>query len=148
MRYRADLEPVLKGMTFTLPGGSTLGIVGRTGAGKSTCLQALFRMCEIDSGSVSIDGVDISMLGLHTLRKRLAIIPQDPIGFTGSVRFNLDPFNEHDDAAVWHELEQVQLKDFFMAKEEGLQYQLSAGGDNISVGQRQLLCSARAFLRG
>eukprot|EP00931_Biecheleriopsis_adriatica_P003833 TRINITY_DN105594_c0_g1_i1.p1 TRINITY_DN105594_c0_g1~~TRINITY_DN105594_c0_g1_i1.p1 ORF type:complete len:1434 (-),score=269.24 TRINITY_DN105594_c0_g1_i1:143-4297(-) len=148
MRYRPDLDPVLKGMTFTIPGGSSLGIVGRTGAGKSTSLQALFRMCELDSGSVKIDGIDISGIGLHQLRRNLAIIPQDPVGFTGSVRFNLDPFGEHSDEAMWMELQKVQLQEFFQAKAEGLDYQLSAGGENLSVGQRQLLCSARAFLRG
>jgi len=148
MRYRPELDPVLRGMTFTLSGGSSLGIVGRTGAGKSSCLQALFRMCPLDSGKVYIDGVDISKIGLHTLRKRLAIIPQDPVGFTGSVRFNLDPFNERDDESIWRDLAKVQMKSFFEAKDEGLNYQLAAGGENLSVGQRQLLCAARAFLRG
>jgi len=148
MRYREDLDPVLKGMSFVIPGGTSVGVVGRTGAGKSSCLQALFRMCTLDSGTVSIDGVDISKVGLHTLRKRLAIIPQDPCGFTGTVRFNLDPFGERDDAAIWADLAKVQLKTLFESKEDKLGYQLTAGGENLSVGQRQLLCAARAFLRG
>jgi len=148
MRYRTDLDPVLKGMTFRIPGGTSLGIVGRTGAGKTSSLEALFRTRELDSGAVYIDGIDISTMGLHSLRRGLAIIPQDPVGFTGSVRFNLDPFAEHEDDAIWNELQKVQLQSFFESKSEGLDYQLSAGGENLSVGQRQLLCSARAFLRG
>jgi len=148
MSYRADLAPVLQGISFLIPGGTSIGIVGRTGEGKSTVLQALFRMCELQSGVVSIDGMDISKLGLHTLRSSLAIIPQDPVGFTGSVRFNLDPFQDHTDDEIMAELAKVQLRAFVEAKGEGLDYQLSAGGDNLSVGQRQLLCAARAFLRG
>merc|ERR1711970_956110 len=104
MRYGPDLQPVLKGMSFLIPGGSSIGVVGRTGAGKSSVIQALFRMCELDSGSIYIDGKDVSEMGLHTLRRSLAIIPQDPVGFTGSVRFNLDPFQERSDGAIEMEL--------------------------------------------
>merc|ERR1719277_995622 len=117
MRYRADLPTVLNGISFTVPGGTSVGVVGRTGAGKSSLLQALFRMCQLDSGRILIDGVDISTLGLHTLRKRLAIIPQDPIGFTGSMRFNLDPFNERREEELWAKLGEVQLEQFVKAKE-------------------------------
>merc|ERR1711860_168581 len=110
-------EPVLKGMSFVIPGGTSVGIVGRTGAGKSSILQALFRMCELDSGTVSIDGRDVSSLGLHALRGNLAIIPQDPVGFTGSIRFNLDPFAEHLEEELVAELKKVQLWSFVEGKE-------------------------------
>jgi len=147
MRYRADLPTVLNEISFTIPGGTSVGVVGRTGAGKSSLLQALFRMCPLDNGSICIDGVNIWTLGLHTLRRRLAIIPQDPVGFTGSLRFNLDPFNEHSDEAIRGELAKVQLSAFVASREEGLDFHLTAGGENLSVGQRQLVCAARAFLR-
>ncbi|CAE7257132.1 abcC12 [Symbiodinium natans] len=148
MRYRPELPTVLKGLTFSIPGGSSLGVVGRTGAGKSSLLQALFRMCPIESGTIHLYGKDVSGLGLHTLRKALAIIPQDPVGFTGTVRFNLDPFMQNDDTRIWGELEKVQLKAHFEAKAEGLGFMVTAGGENLSVGQRQLLCCARALIRG
>mmetsp|Transcript_87634 Transcript_87634/g.268147 ORF Transcript_87634/g.268147 Transcript_87634/m.268147 type:complete len:600 (-) Transcript_87634:11-1810(-) len=147
MRYRSDLPLVLNGISFTVPGGTSLGVVGRTGAGKSSLLQALFRMCELESGRIVIDGTDISSLGLHTLRRHLAIIPQDPVGFTGSVRVNLDPFSERQETELWARLKEVQLAEFIGSKEEGLDFQLSAGGENLSVGQMQLICAARAFLR-
>lgn len=148
MRYREGTPLVLKGLSFEIPGGSSLGIVGRTGAGKSSLLQVLFRMCPLESGAVYLDGHDTSKMGLHTLRKSLAIIPQDPVGFTGTVRFNLDPFNQHTDDAIWQELEKVQLKSYFEGQEGQLQFLVAAGGENLSVGQRQLLCCARALIRG
>lgn len=147
MRYRDGLPTVLNGISFKIAGGTSVGVVGRTGAGKSSLLQALFRMCPLDAGTVRIDGVDVSAVGLHTLRRRLAIIPQDPVGFTGSFRFNLDPFYEHSDNDIKAELENVQLLEFVSSQEEGLAYHLTAGGENLSVGQRQLMCAARAFLR-
>lgn len=146
MRYRSSLSSVLNGISFTVPGGTSVGVVGRTGAGKSSLLQALFRMCPLDSGVIRIDGEDIWKMGLHTLRRRLAIIPQDPVGFTGTLRFNLDPFGDHSDAELMAELKKVQLKEFVDAQQGGLDYHLSAGGENLSVGQRQLACAARAFL--
>jgi len=148
MRYREDLPRVLNGISFTIPGGTSLGVVGRTGAGKSSLLQAIFRMCPFEGGSIRIDGVDISSLGLHSMRRRLAIIPQDPIGFTGTLRFNLDPFQECRDEDLWQKLASVHLEDFIKSKNEGLDFHLTAGGENLSVGQRQLVCAARAFLRG
>lgn len=148
MRYRPDLPRVLNGISFTIPGGTSVGIVGRTGAGKSSILHALFNFGSLEGGRICIDNVDIGSLGLHTLRRRLAIIPQDPVGFTGTLRFNLDPFNEHADSKLWRELEKVQMESFFRSKPEGLDFCLSSGGENLSVGQRQLVCVARAFLRG
>ena len=118
------------------------------GAGKSSLLQVLFRMSPLEAGAVYLDGHDTSQMGLHTLRKSLAIIPQDPVGFTGTVRFNLDPFNQHTDDAIWQELEKVQLKTYFEAQDGQLLFQVAAGGENLSVGQRQLLCCARALIRG
>jgi len=147
MRYRTDLPTVLNGITFEILGGTSVGVIGRTGAGKSSLLQALFRMCPLDAGTIRIDGEDISQIGLHTLRRRLAIIPQDPVGFTGSLRMNLDPFGEHTDEVVLAQLAKVQLMDFVRSNEEGLDYHLAVGGENLSVGQRQLVCAARAFLR-
>jgi len=113
----------------------------------SSLLQALFRMCSLDSGRILIDRVDICTLGLHTLRKRLAIIPQDPVGFTGTLRFNLDPFKEKQESELWDKLEEVQLAEFVRSKEQGLDFDLTAGGENLSVGQMQLVCAARALLR-
>jgi len=148
MRYREALPLSLNGISFKVPGGTSVGVVGRTGAGKSTITQTLFRLSEIESGTISIDGVNIASLGLHKLRKALAIIPQDPLGFTGSLRFNLDPFDEKQDDELWAELDKVQMGDFFRNQDESLSYKLTAGGENLSVGQRQLVCAARAFLRG
>lgn len=105
-------------------------------------------MSPLEAGAVYLDGHDTSQMGLHTLRKSLAIIPQDPVGFTGTVRFNLDPFNQHTDDAIWQELEKVQLKTYFEAQDGQLLFQVAAGGENLSVGQRQLLCCARALIRG
>jgi len=147
MRYREDLPTVLNNISFVVPGGSSLGVVGRTGAGKSSLLQALFRMCTLEAGKVVIDGIDTSTIGIHTLRRRLAIIPQDPVGFTGFLRFNLDPFRERTDDELWEKLSEVQLAEFFRSKDEGLNFMLAAGGENLSVGQMQLVCAARAFLR-
>jgi ABC-type multidrug transport system fused ATPase/permease subunit len=148
MRYRDDLPRVLNGISFTIPGGTSVGVVGRTGAGKSSLIQALFRMSPLEGGEICIDGVDIWSLGLHTMRRRLAIIPQDPVGFSGSFRFNLDPFQECSDDALWEQLGRVQLDAFVRSKPEGLDFHLTSGGENLSVGQRQLACVARAFVRG
>jgi ATP-binding cassette subfamily C (CFTR/MRP) protein 1 len=147
MRYRPGLDLVLKGVKCQIKGGETVGIVGRTGAGKSSLTVALFRLVESASGSIVIDGEDISKMGLHDLRKKLTIIPQDPVLFSGSLRMNLDPFEEHSDEALWHALELSHLKEFVSGLENGLDYEISEAGENVSVGQRQLVCLARALLR-
>ncbi|XP_076297622.1 multidrug-Resistance like Protein 1 isoform X1 [Lasioglossum baleicum] len=147
VRYREGLDLVLRGVTFSVKEGEKVGIVGRTGAGKSSLTLALFRILEAAEGRISIDGVDISKLGLHDLRSRLTIIPQDPILFSGTLRMNLDPFNNHTDDEVWRALEHAHLKSFVGNLATGLMHEVTEGGDNLSIGQRQLICLARALLR-
>ncbi|XP_078036751.1 multidrug-Resistance like Protein 1 isoform X5 [Augochlora pura] len=147
VRYRQGLDLVLRGLSFSVKGGEKVGIVGRTGAGKSSLTLALFRILEAAEGQITIDGVDISKLGLHDLRSRLTIIPQDPILFSGTLRMNLDPFNNHTDEEVWTALEHAHLKSFVQNLASGLLHEVTEGGDNLSIGQRQLICLARALLR-
>ncbi|KAI1317835.1 Multidrug resistance-associated protein 1 [Mortierella claussenii] len=179
-RYREGLDLVLKNISFEVKSGERVGIVGRTGAGKSTLTLVLFRMIEaadsfwakasnpsavevtgetdVDThspgmeheepqGRILIDGVDISTLGLVDLRQALAIIPQDPVLFAGSVRDNLDPFLEHSDHLLWEALERAHLKDHIQQLPGGLSFQVAQSGENFSVGQRSLICLARALLR-
>ncbi|KAF9434448.1 hypothetical protein BGZ76_008001 [Entomortierella beljakovae] len=145
-RYREGLDLVLKDVTATINGGERVGIVGRTGAGKSSVTLALFRIIEAAEGSIVIDGIDISTLGLQELRSHLAIIPQDPFLFGGSVRANLDPFNKHTDAEIWRALESASLKTYIQTLPEGISATISNGGENMSLGQRQLMSLARAML--
>jgi len=147
IRYRQGLPLVLHGISLSIKGGERIGIVGRTGAGKSSLMVALFRIVEAASGSISIDGVDISTLGLDALRSKLAIIPQDPVLFSGTIRSNLDPFNQYSDEQLWTVLEKAHLKDAFAALDNGLQEPVADNGENFSVGQRCQLCLARAMLR-
>lgn len=148
LTYRhSETSPlVLKGLSAVIGSGEKIGIVGRTGAGKSSLASALFRLAE-PNGSIKIDDVEVLILGLHDLRRHLSIIPQDPVLFTGTVRYNLDPFGSYDDGEIWRSLEQVQLKWSIELLDEGLEAVVTEGGSNFSVGQRQLFCLARALLR-
>jgi len=135
MRYREDLPLVLKGINLTFKPGEKVGIVGRTGAGKSSIMQALFRLVEPSSGSIVIDGIDTSTIGLADLRSRLAIIPQDPVLFSGTVRYNLDPFDQYDDSSLWDCLGRCgDLGSFISSQAEKLEYPVAENGENFSVG--------------
>uniref|UniRef100_A0A914X2S6 ABC-type glutathione-S-conjugate transporter n=1 Tax=Plectus sambesii TaxID=2011161 RepID=A0A914X2S6_9BILA len=147
LRYRSDTDLVLKQVSVEINGGEKVGIVGRTGAGKSSLTLALFRIVESAEGSIEIDGVDIASIGLHDLRNSLTIIPQDPVLFSGSLRMNLDPFGNYSDSELWTALERAHLKPFALESADKLNQIISEGGGNLSVGQRQLLCLARALLR-
>ncbi|CAG5118189.1 unnamed protein product [Candidula unifasciata] len=146
-RYRPDLDLVLKNVSCHITDGEKIGIVGRTGAGKSSMSMALFRMIESAGGSIIIDGVNIADIGLHDLRSRLTIIPQDPVLFSGTLRFNIDPFGTHSDDEIWTTLEYAKLKSFVAELPGGLSYLCEEGGQNLSVGQRQLICMTRSLLR-
>ncbi|KAM9843269.1 multidrug resistance-associated protein 1 [Aulostomus maculatus] len=147
LRYRHDLDLAIRNITIKINGGEKVGIVGRTGAGKSSLTLGLFRIIEAAEGHIFIDGVDIAKLGLHELRSRITIIPQDPVLFSGSLRMNLDPFDSYSDEEVWRALELSHLKSFVSGLPDKLSHECSEGGENLSVGQRQLLCLARALLR-
>ncbi|NXW59282.1 MRP3 protein, partial [Eurystomus gularis] len=147
VRYRKGLDLVLKDLNLQVHGGEKIGIVGRTGAGKSSMTLCLFRILEAVKGEIKIDGVNISEIGLHDLRSRLTIIPQDPVLFSGTLRMNLDPFNKYSDEEIWKALELSHLKRFVSSQPSMLDYECSEGGENLSVGQRQLVCLARALLR-
>ncbi|GAB4844225.1 ATP-binding cassette sub- C member 9 [Ancistrocladus abbreviatus] len=147
IRYADHLPCVLKNITCTLPGRKKIGVVGRTGSGKSTLIQALFRIVEPTEGSIIIDEVDICKIGLHDLRSRLSIIPQDPTMFDGTVRGNLDPLQQYSDGEIWEALDKCQLGDLVHAKEGRLESTVVENGENWSVGQRQLFCLGRALLK-
>jgi ABC-type multidrug transport system fused ATPase/permease subunit len=164
--YAPDLPPVLKGLTFRVSGNQRIGVVGRTGAGKSSLTLALFRFLEARQGSIHVDGLDISKIKLHSLRSRLAIIPQDPVLFSGTVRSNLDAFDEHTDNELCDALQRVHLVSAPTTRGErvpvtptstananqninpfsSLLSPIVEGGLNLSQGQRQLLCLARAIV--
>ncbi|KAI9233433.1 MAG: hypothetical protein BYD32DRAFT_465341 [Podila humilis] len=145
-RYREGLGLVLKNLSLSVQGGQRVGVVGRTGAGKSSITMALFRILEAAEGSISIDGIDISTLGLAELRSRLTIIPQDPFLFGGTIRANLDPFERYSDTELWSALESASLKSYVSTQAEGLSAPIDNGGENMSLGQRQLMSLARAML--
>ncbi|KAG8182126.1 hypothetical protein JTE90_002620 [Oedothorax gibbosus] len=146
-KYREDLDLVLKEIRLSVKASEKVGIIGRTGAGKSSITLALFRIIEPVSGTILIDNIDITKIGLHNLREKLTIIPQDPVLFTGSLRMNLDPNNAHTDDEIWTSLEKSYLKPFASGLAEGLNFQLEEGGSNLSAGQRQLVCLSRALLK-
>ena len=156
MRYREGLPLVLHGLNLTVAGGERIGVVGRTGAGKSSIMSVLFRLVELTGGRISIDGIDISTVGVKDLRTRLAIIPQDPTLFRGTIRSNLDPFNEHSDLELWSALRQSDLVDSNSTLEDGSKIRgrihldgvVEEEGLNFSLGQRQLMALARALVRG
>lgn len=147
MKYRPGLDPVLKGVSFVVNPGDKVGIVGRTGSGKSSLIVTLFRLVEPYQGKIILDGINLLDLGLDDVRGRIAAIPQDPILFSGTVRYNLDPFDRHSDAELWEALGHVALREVVSALPEGLSARVAEGGENFSVGQRQLLCVARALIR-
>ncbi|PIA49181.1 hypothetical protein AQUCO_01300205v1, partial [Aquilegia coerulea] len=147
IRYRPDTPLVLRGISCTFEGGQKIGIVGRTGSGKSTLIGALFRLVEPAGGKIVIDGLDISTIGLHDLRSRFGIIPQDPTLFNGTVRYNLDPLCQHNDQEIWEVLGKCQLQEAVQDKEKGLDAPVLEDGSNWSMGQRQLFCLGRALLR-
>ncbi|KAG6604625.1 ATP-binding Cassette (ABC) Superfamily [Phytophthora cinnamomi] len=151
VKYDPQAPPVLHGISFTVKGGEKVGICGRTGAGKSSLLLALFRMVSFDSGvgggSIYIDEVSTAALTLSELRSRMAIIPQDPVLFAASVRFNLDPTGQASDKELWNAIRKSRLEKFIEGLTGGLDAEVLEGGDNFSVGERQLICLGRAILR-
>ncbi|KAL3687426.1 hypothetical protein R1sor_013735 [Riccia sorocarpa] len=147
VRYNPHSPLVLHGLTCRIEGGQRLGVVGRTGSGKSTLIQTLFRLVEPTGGNIFIDGLDITRMGLHDLRSRLSVIPQDPTLFEGTMRFNLDPLEQYSDTEIWEALDKCQLGDIVRASDLKLDLPVTENGENWSVGQRQLVCLGRALLK-
>ncbi|XP_017461230.1 PREDICTED: multidrug resistance-associated protein 1-like, partial [Rhagoletis zephyria] len=147
VRYREGLDLVLSDVSVDIGAGEKIGIVGRTGSGKSTLTLALFRILEAAFGCIKIDGVEVGRLGLHELRGILSIIPQDPVLFSGTIRSNLDPFSVYSDAQLWEALGHAHLAEYIRSLDAGLEYVVAENGENLSIGQRQLICLARALLR-
>jgi len=148
VRYRPELSPALNRVTCTIPAGKRVGVIGRTGSGKSTLILALARLVDISNGHVEIDGVNTSTLSLAALRSALTIVPQEPVLFSGSLRMALDPLGLASDDEIRSVLFRVELESFVRSLPKGLDFELQEGGSNLSSGQRQLLCLARALLRG
>ncbi|KAG5836992.1 hypothetical protein ANANG_G00234520 [Anguilla anguilla] len=147
MRYRENLPLVLKKVSFTIRPKEKIGIVGRTGSGKSSLGVVLFRLVEPCGGSIKIDGINICDIGLADLRSKLSIIPQEPVLFSGTVRSNLDPFNQYAEELIWDVLERTHMKECVSQLPLKLESEVVENGENFSVGERQLLCVARALLR-
>ncbi|CAH1098768.1 unnamed protein product [Psylliodes chrysocephalus] len=142
LSYAPELSPVLKNLNIDIGSAEKVGIVGRTGAGKSTLIASLFRLAPIE-GTILIDDFDTAQLGLRDLRSNISIIPQEPVLFSASLRYNLDPFEKHEDKVLWEALEHVELRDVFT----DLSMTINEGGSNLSAGQRQLICLARAIVK-
>lgn len=141
LRYDKDSDPVLRNLNIIIESGWKVGVVGRTGAGKSSLISALFRLAPIE-GHIYIDDVETGEIALKALRSKISIIPQEPVLFSATLRYNLDPFDKYTDAEIWTALEQVELKNTVTS----LSSSVASGGSNFSAGQRQLLCLARAAL--
>jgi ABC-type multidrug transport system fused ATPase/permease subunit len=137
---------ILKNLSFEVKPGEKVGIIGRTGSGKSTLMTALYRLVDLVDGKIEIDGYDTSSLGLKTLRQNIEIIPQEPVLFSGTIRENLDVESLYEDADVWDVLERIGLKEYVSSLSEKLQSSVLENGENLSVGQRQLICLGRAIL--
>lgn len=146
LSYSSDKSRTLDDISLDIRSGEKIGIVGRTGAGKSSIISALFRLYNFE-GRILIDGQDIKQVSLRQLRSSISIIPQDPVLFAGSLRKNLDPFDEHSDGMIWNSLDAVELKSVFANFPKGLEFEIDKSGGNLSVGQRQLICLARAILK-
>ncbi|KAG5501174.1 hypothetical protein JIQ42_06172 [Leishmania sp. Namibia] len=147
MRYREGLPLMLRGVSFRIAAREKVGVVGRTGSGKSTLLLTLMRMVEVCGGAIRVNGREIGAYGLRELRRQFSMIPQDPVLFDGTVRLNVDPFLEASSAEVWAALELVGLRERVASESEGIDSRVLEGGSNYSVGQRQLMCMARALLK-
>jgi len=157
MRYRSETPLVLKGLNVTINAGERIGVVGRTGSGKSSVLLALMRIVEphLSEGAkdeayeapLTIDGVDVMRIGLLDLRTKIGIIPQSPVLFSGTIRSNLDPFDNYSDEVIWSALEKCRMKEVVNKMMDGLQSRVAEYGENLSQGQRQLLCLGRALLK-
>ncbi|KAK9504177.1 hypothetical protein O3M35_010565 [Rhynocoris fuscipes] len=145
MRYDPKGPWVLRDINFSILPSQKVGIVGRTGSGKTSLIAALFRLADIE-GTIKIDGIDISMLGVHDFRSKITVIPQEPFLFSGPLRKCLDHYNDYSDDVLWKALEEVNMKEFVKSLNNGLNAEICEGGSNISVGQRQLLCLARAII--
>lgn len=147
MRYYDNGPLVLKNLSFSIPSKQKVGIVGRTGAGKSSIISAIFRLVNICGGQILVGGHNAALISLRTLRYSLSIIPQSPTLLTASVRINIDPTGTASDAAVWRALRQVKLESFVNGLKDKLDAHLEKRGENLSIGQRQLFCLARALVK-
>jgi len=145
VKYRPNLPHVIDNLSVSINSGEKVGIVGRTGSGKSTFFLSLLRIIEPTHGSIFIDGVDISRVGLDNIRNKITVIPQDPMLFKGTLRENMDLLNQYTDQQLWESLERVCLKEKFEG-ENGLETAIKDGGENLSAGEKQLLCIGRAIL--
>ena len=146
-KYREDTEIVLKKLNFIINPGEKVGIVGRTGSGKSTIALWLFRLIEAYEGSINIDDIDISLIPLEKLRKNITIIPQDPVLIEGSLRFNIDPFNYYTNKQIIEVIKKLKFDYIINKNPLGLEQIITEEGSNLSVGEKQLICIVRAILR-